>query len=853
MIRRLRQQGRARRWALLGGSSAVLMVAGGTASALAAGASARVRVGTAPPVAATARDIGAVAAATRLHVTVVLRVRSPRALARYATEVSTPGSSLYHAFLTPPEFAERFGATPAQVRAVTDSLRAHGLRPGPPAANRLAIPVTGTAAQVERAFSLTFRRRALPHGKVAVVANAAPAFDASVADDVQTVEGLSSLSAPQPLLVRAATQRVALRPRLAPRAVSGAATACSAASSAAAQQGAYTADQIAAAYRFSDLYAQPVPAEAQGQTVAVFELEPYDPGDIQAFESCYGISPSLSNVEVDGGAGTGEGAGEAALDIEQAMGLAPKAKFVVYEGPNANQDSPGSGPYDTLSAIIAQDQAHVISISWGECEQAQGSANVSAENSLYEEAAAQGQSVVSATGDEGAEDCNGNGGAPDPEQAVDDPGSQPFVTGVGGTSLSALGPPPTESVWNHGGNVGGLFSAQGGAGGGGVSHAWSMPGYQRNSAAALHVIGTGSSGSQCDNSAGFCRQVPDVAADADPASGYIIYWNGSDQDPTSPSGWQAIGGTSAAAPVWAALLADADSSSACHGSAIGFADPPLYAAASAGYAHYFNDITNGNNDYTGTNGGLYPAGPGYDMASGLGTPNAGALAAVLCADALHVNNPGTQFSTLGRAIRLQVTTTAIHGARLTYYSSHLPPGLSISRSTGRITGKPKRIGTWLVGVAALDQNLALRAAFFTWKVGGAPQVSQAVLSGVGARRPVLSLTIAAGRRAPRLKVISLGLSRGLSFRRPGRRVTVTGARGRRLAFSARLVGGRIELTLVHPSLRVRITIRWAAINATARLAADVRSHHPPAVRLSVLTLDAAHHGVGEQARIRPRG
>ena len=820
---------------------------------VATGAPVRVRVGHAPPIAATARDIGGVAAATQMHVTVVLKGHNAAGLANYAREVSTPGSPLYRVFLTPSQFAARFGATSTQVRAVKASLRSHGLDPGQVPANRLSIPVTGNAAMIERAFSLTFRRRMLPKGKVAVVANAAPAFDSSVAADVQGVLGLSSVSAPQPRLLRPAARapKPNLVDRIAPRAVAGAASACPAARTAAANQGAYTADQIAAAYRFSDLYAGG--AEGQGQTIAIFELESYDTRDISAFESCYGIGPSLANVMVDGGAGAGPGAGEAALDIENAMSLAPQAHYLIYEGPNSNQDAPGSGPYDTLSAIVNQDRARVISISWGECEQLQGTGNIGAENSLYEQAAAQGQSVVSATGDEGSEDCNGTNGLPDPEQAVDDPGSQPFVTGVGGTTLTAIGPAPSEAVWNHGGNATGLLAAQGGAGGGGVSHAWHMPGFQLDGAKSLHVIGTGSAGSPCGNPSGWCRQVPDVSVDADPATGYIIYWNGQGQDPTSPQGWQAVGGTSAAAPVWAALLADADSSTACHGSAIGFANPALYAAAGSGYGSDFNDITSGNNDYTASNGGLYPAAPGYDMASGLGTPSAGNLAAALCADSLRVANPGNQFSTIGHGVRLQVRTTALPGAKLSFYSTHLPPGLAISKSTGRITGKPKRIGSWLVGIAAVDQNLSLRAAFFTWKVAGAPKVSQTSLSGVGSGRPTLALTVSAGRSAPQLKTISLRISKGLSFGRPARHVTVTGARGRRIAFGARLVRGRLQVSVARATSRIRITIRFAAITATRRFAAEIRGRRHPAVTVSVQTVDAANHGVGERARLRPRG
>src|SRR6202044_3523974 len=104
-----------------------------------------------------------------------------------------------------------------------------------------------------------------------------------------------------------------------------------------------------------------------------------------------------------------------------------------------------------------------------------------------------------------------------------------------------------------------------------------------------------------------CREVPDVSADADPYTGYAVYWNG---------GWYSYGGTSAGAPLWAALLALTDASSACGGNPVGFANPTLYAAA-ANDPGAFHDITTGNNDYTGENAGTYPAVLGYDMPSGL--------------------------------------------------------------------------------------------------------------------------------------------------------------------------------------------------------------------------------------------
>ena len=126
--------------------------------------------------------------------------------------------------------------------------------------------------------------------------------------------------------------------------------------------------------------------------------------------------------------------------------------------------------------------------------------------------------------------------------AVSDPASQPDVTSVGGTSLGhgtqTLGPPPTEQAWNDA-----LYYSEG-AGGGGISTTFAMPAYQQ----ALGVV-SGSSGTPCANAGGDCREVPDVSADADPSSGYIIY------DSVNGLGWTALGGTSGAAPLWAAVLA----------------------------------------------------------------------------------------------------------------------------------------------------------------------------------------------------------------------------------------------------------------------------------------------------------
>lgn len=822
--------------------AAVVTMAG---SAAGSAGPAQLRLALPPGPRVTGPVIGTLPPTRRLHLTVVLKPAHPAALAAVARAVSDPSSPQYRDYLTPRQVGERFGATAGQVQAVRAYLRGRGLSPGPVSVNRLSIPVTATAGRIEHAFRLTLQRRALARGRVATVASAAPALAPQIARDVQVVLGLSSVSAPHPQLLHAAL-RPAVRPRLGPHVVTGGPQPCSQASAAASQQSAYTADQIASAYGLSGLYS--AGDEGQGVTIAEYELEAYDPADIAQYQACYGTHASITDVPVDGGATTAApGSGEAALDIENAIGLAPRAKYLVYEGPNAAQAVPGSGPYETFSAIINQNRANVISVSWGECEQLEGSTGAQAESTLFEQAAAQGQTVISASGDQGSEDCTGPSG-PNPQLAVDDPASQPFVTGVGGTSTSQIGPPPSQSVWNNGGNVTGLLGLQPGAGGGGISALWAMQGYQSNAAGSLHVVNGQSSGSNCNASSGDCREVPDVSANADPNTGYVIYYNGSRSNATAPSGWQGVGGTSAGAPVWAAVMALIDASSACHGSPVGFANPALYRAAGSAYSSYFHDVTSGNNDFTGTNGGLYGAGPGYDMASGLGTPNASALAGPLCADTLRLVDPGTRTASVGQSVRLQLKTTGPLAGSATYVSNGLPPGLVLGRFSGKITGKPTKAGTFNVGVAVLDSNLSIRGAAFRWRVEHKPTVSSASLGGVAAGRPVLRMSVRAGQGAPGLTELTLSPPAGLRF--AAARVRVRGQAGARIRFHSQLRGGHLTIFLVGAPRLVTLTDSFPALASNAALSSRTRRQHSEALSLTLATTDAAGHRVTQGVRIR---
>jgi subtilase family serine protease len=545
-----------------------------SAASASAAAPATTRLGNRAAIPSAAQPLGTLASGQRLTTTVTLAPQDPSALQSFVQSVSTPGSPTFHQYLTVAQFAQRFGPTSAQIGEVRSVLAADGLTLGPLSANDLSFTASGTAKQISQAFAVTLRHYRLPSGRVGFAAGSAPAVPSSIAADVQGVLGLDTLVQAQRMSLKPAHPLARPESQAQAGATADAAVApCGAATTAGSEYGAYTPDQFAQAYSFNPLYS--AGDTGAGTSVALYELEPHLSSDISAYQSCMGTSATVAQTNVDGGAGSGAGEGEAALDIEDVIGLAPAALIDVYNGPNTE-----SGAYDTYAQIVSEDTSQVISTSWGLCEASEGSSSASSENTLFEEAASQGQSVFAAAGDSGADDC-GTG-----TRAVDDPASQPDVTGVGGTHLSSDTGAAGQTVWNDGSSRG--------AGGGGTSTLWSAPSWQS-------AVTDGSS-----------REVPDVSADADENTGYVVYYDGS---------WTAIGGTSAAAPLWASVAALADSS--C-GAPIGLANPALYAAPAAD----FDDVTSGNNSYEGVTG--FAAGSGYDEASGLGTPVASSLAPALC-------------------------------------------------------------------------------------------------------------------------------------------------------------------------------------------------------------------------------
>lgn len=322
----------------------------------------------------------------------------------------------------------------------------------------------------------------------------------------------------------------------------------------------------------------------KGQTIALIELGGgYTISTVQNYFKSLNLPvPNIVSVSVDGATNNPfdqSGAnGEVQLDIEVVGALCPESTIVVYFAPNTDQ-----GFYDAIIAAATDTTYNpsVISISWGAPEAYWTNSVMQEMNSAFQLCASKGISVFVAAGDNGASDGLDNG-----VDNVDYPGSSPFVTCCGGTTLRVYnGRRSTESVWNE-------LNQNAGSTGGGVSTIFSVPSYQAKY--AKKNANTGLPG----------RTVPDVAGDADPITGYII-----DVDGTQ----QVIGGTSAVAPLYAALTAriNAQNNRRC-----GFWNDKIYS-----HDKYFFDVKSGNNDG-------YRAGKGYDACTGLGVANGQLLSTI---------------------------------------------------------------------------------------------------------------------------------------------------------------------------------------------------------------------------------
>jgi subtilase family serine protease len=521
------------------------------------------------------------AAARPIDLTVSLKPRNAALLA-YSARTSSGSMPM-----TAAQLQSLFAPSPTDRAAVVAYMRGHGLhleRSG-----LLTLSFQGSAAAASRAFHVGLSSYRGADGHVFRAPDAAVRLPAPITPLVSSVTGLDTATK---------LHSLATGPELTPH--TAVPTACAAAAHAKSLYGGYLPGDLATAYGHRSLIQNGW--DGTGESIALVEFSNFKASDITSFRSCFGLTTPVHTHNINGGSNTMSGAIEAELDIEVAMANAPGLESVeVYTAPNSiAQVLP---MVDQMTSNAALTDTFIVSDSWGLCEDALPPSFLQAESYQLQLAAAAGLSFFAASGDSGSSDCEPLQSS-DTQLIVDDPASQPFVTGVGGTALhSANGADST--AWKRGG--------------GGISRNWPQPSYQSGNPHRSY-----DNGAKCGNPAGFCRQVPDIALDAQPNTGYIITCTSTASGCPSGVPWFPVGGTSAGAPLMAAITADANtySLSIPGGQRMGFANPFLYS-----HSNLFWDITQGNNSINGS--GLYQAAVGYDPATGLGSPKADLLANAL--------------------------------------------------------------------------------------------------------------------------------------------------------------------------------------------------------------------------------
>ncbi len=554
----------------------------------------------------TSRLVSTAPGDQRISLAIGLKLRNQSQLSAYLQQITSPSSPLYRRFLNPASFAAMFGPLPQSETAVVNYLRSQGLTITATYPNHLLVDATGTISQIEQAFQVQINNYRSASGTDFYANAAAPTLPVTIASLIASVSGLDNT-------IRYQRHPLTSSLNASLNSQGASAVPCPRAGTDAVPTS-YTPSQIASAYDFGRLYNAGILGD--GQTVGLLELDGFSSSDIGAYTSCFGGSHTvIQTIPIDGFNGTpGVNAAEVELDMEMVLGLAPQLSSLrVYEAANALPS------YNDAWARIVSDSVPVVSTSWVFCEQGAGmSSEIQQENVFFQEAAAQGQTILAASGDMGANGCYDPQTGANSQPAVDDPASQPYVTGVGGTTLrlNLDNSYQSEQVWND-------RAINDGASGGGVSQVWQMPAWQQAPGVA-NAFSTG------------FREVPDVSINADPQTGYDVYCTvGGCSGGGSNHGWMIFGGTSAAAPVWAAMIALANESSLkVNGFMVGFLNPSLYdiahSASGTSYAQAFHDIVPvqggvNNNDYAGT-GNTYPAASTYDLATGLGSFDAYNLA-----------------------------------------------------------------------------------------------------------------------------------------------------------------------------------------------------------------------------------
>jgi|HubBroStandDraft_6_1064221.scaffolds.fasta_scaffold80009_1 pseudomonalisin len=572
-----------------------------------------------------------------------------------------PQSPHYRQWLSPERFGDLFGASDRDIDQITTWLRGHGFDVEPVPASHRTITFSGTLAQIEAAFHTEIHVYDVNGEHHFANAND-PRIPAALAPVVHGVVSMNDFHA-QPL-------HLGLEPRQrpGPQYTSGSTHYMAPA-------------DFATIYDVAALYTASI--DGTGQSVAIAGRSNINPADVPTFRSTFGLPAKNPTIVLNGsdpGIVSSDEQTEAELDAEWSGAVAKNAeiKFVISASTASTDGIALSSQY-----IVNNNLAPVISVSFGLCEAAMGASQNQFWNSLWQQAAAQGSTVLVAAGDTGAAGCDSaTASVATDGRAVNGICSSPYNTCVGGTefsdnSNSALYWSPTtvpatyasalsyipETAWNESGSAGGTGLW---AGGGGASALYSKPTWQ-----------TGS-GVPADGR----RDVPDVALTSASHDGYLICLNGQ---------IYSVGGTSAATPSFAGLMALVVERTSAR---IGNANPALYTLASNqanSGTGVFHDVTSGNNSVPGASG--WSAGAGYDLATGLGSVDAFQLVnhwsgATVAPPPPPSSAPSFQLSASTAAaaitqggsatVKLTVSVTGGFKSNIVFSASALPPGLTAS-------------------------------------------------------------------------------------------------------------------------------------------------------------------------------
>ena len=526
-----------------------------------------------------------------IGVTLCLPLSDPKGAAKFAQRVSTPGDALFHQYVTPQEFAARYGANAADYAALKEWAASVGLKVSQESIARTVLTVRGTVGQMQTIFKTQLNKYRGPDGAEFYSASFSPIVPDEIASKVASILGLTASRqfAPHMKIGKVLGESPSLTATDATGKTNG--------THGSGPGGGYSAANLRTAYGI------PAFGKYQSNTVvALFEQGGFSNTDVAKYADANNLPlPKLTPIGVDHSPTTVSDAGvegEAVLDIDMVMGINPQvSEILVYED---SIDLFPTALLDVLTQVADDKKVQVLSISYGDDEANQGTAAMAAENGVLAQLTGEGITVLASTGDSGA-----YGRGPNGPYNVADPSSQPFVTAVGGTTLftdvnsNYLG----EQVWNE-------LASNAGATGGGISSYWPIPFYQTVEVPSGYVTNNGGSST--------FRNVPDVAAVADLFTGVSVYSkiNG---------GWITIGGTSVSAPIWAGYITLLNAGFHYLGlKDVGYFNSILYSVGAPfyGYGYAANDLfdiiegTNGLPPALSFGSPGFSAGGGYDNCTG---------------------------------------------------------------------------------------------------------------------------------------------------------------------------------------------------------------------------------------------